>query len=194
MALRCSLALALSIAPLAMGCGSLATSPEWVGGGLAVAAPERAAAEESKAEAKRQLIASQPKIISARHLLVTYAGSAGDSGATRSREEAQQRAQKALLEVRGGKPFEDVVREYTEEPGGAERGGLLDPFPRDRVVEPFADAAFALKVNQVSEVVETKFGFHVIKRVELPAGMGAPGLGIPNAPNPAGIDVPPPLH
>jgi parvulin-like peptidyl-prolyl isomerase len=59
-----------------------------------------------------------------------------------------------------------MVKEYTDEPGGAERGGDLGVFDRGLMVKPFADAAFALKVGEVSEVVETKYGFHVIKRTE----------------------------
>jgi NIMA-interacting peptidyl-prolyl cis-trans isomerase 1 len=87
-------------------------------------------------------------------------------GITRSRDEARKRAQEALLKIRGGAPFEEMVKEYTDEPGGPERGGDLGTFDRSTMVKPFADAAFALKVGEVSEVVETKYGFHVIKRTE----------------------------
>ncbi len=76
------------------------------------------------------------------------------------------RAPEALLKIRGGAPFEEVVKEYTDEPGGAERGGDLGVFDRATMVKPFADAAFALKVGEVSEVIETKYGYHVIKRTE----------------------------
>ncbi len=62
--------------------------------------------------------------------------------------------------------FEEVVKQYTDEPGGAERGGDLGIFQRATMVKQFADAAFALKVGEVGEVVETKYGFHVIKRTE----------------------------
>ena len=84
----------------------------------------------------------------------------------RTKAEARRRAQEALLKIRGGAPFEEVVKEYTDEPGGAERGGDLGVFDRGTMVKPFADAAFALKVGEVSEVIETKYGYHVIKRTE----------------------------
>src|SRR5262249_17369988 len=107
------------------------------------------------------------KQVAAKHLLVMHKESlARPESVTRTREEARARAQEALLKVRSGAPFEDVVKEYTDEPGGADRNGDLGTFDRGTMVKPFADAAFALKVGEVSEVVETKYGFHVIKRTE----------------------------
>lgn len=151
----------------ALGCTALATTPDWVGGGLAVEAPARAAAAEARDEQERKILASQPKEVGARHLLVMHDESLGKpESVTRTREEARRRAQEALLKIRAGEPFEQAVKEYTDEPGGAERNGDLGMFDRSTMVKPFADAAFALKVGEVSEVVETKYGFHVIKRTE----------------------------
>ena len=79
---------------------------------------------------------------------------------------ASDLAQEALLKIRGGAAFEEVVKAYTDEPGGAERTGDLGVFDRTTMVKPFTDAAFALKIGEVSEIVETKFGFHIIKRTE----------------------------
>ena len=149
------------------GCGALATSPSWVGGGLESMTPSRLAAEESREREERERIARQPARVGARHLLVMHKGSRGQpEGITRTREEARRRAQACLLEVRSGIAFEEVVRRCTEEPGGAERGGDLGVFDRTQMVKPFADVAFALKKGEVSELVETAFGFHVIKRTE----------------------------
>jgi parvulin-like peptidyl-prolyl isomerase len=162
-----SLLIATSGVLAGSGCTALATTPRWVGGGLSVEAPARIAAEEAKEERDRRILASQPKQVGARHLLVMHAESIQKpDSVTRTREEAQRRAQEALLKIRGGAPFEEVVKEYTDEPGGAERNGDLGVFDRATMVKPFADAAFALKVGEVSEVVETKYGFHVIKRTE----------------------------
>ncbi|MGK4001818.1 peptidylprolyl isomerase [Sorangium sp. So ce1036] len=151
----------------ATACGTLATSPSWVGGGLAVSAPVRAAEEDAALARERELIASQPKEIGAKHLLVMHDGSKSKpEGVRRTREEARARAQEALLKVRGGAGFEQVVAEYSDEPGAAERGGDLGVFERGVMVKSFSDVAFALKVGEVSEVVETPFGFHIIKRTE----------------------------
>jgi len=152
---------------LVTACTTLATSPGWVGGNLSVEAPVRIAAQEAKEDRERRIVASQPTQIGAKHILVMHAESmAKPESVTRTREEARKRAQDVLLKIRGGAPFEEMVKEYTDEPGGAERAGDLGVFDRGTMVKPFADAAFALKVGEVSEVVETKYGFHVIKRTE----------------------------
>ncbi|WP_437295219.1 peptidylprolyl isomerase [Sorangium sp. So ce426] len=170
--LRAVLVRALSAcSPLALlcatACGALATSPSWVGGGLAVSAPIRAAEEDAAIERERALIASQPKQIGARHLLVMHEGSKSKpEGLRRTRAEARARAQQALLKIRGGASFEEAVAEYSDEPGAAERGGDLGVFERGMMVKGFSDAAFALKIGEVSEIIETPFGFHIIQRTE----------------------------
>jgi parvulin-like peptidyl-prolyl isomerase len=100
-------------------------------------------------------------------LLVQYAGAQGVQGAiTRTKAEAKQRAEDALARARKGEDFAKLVTEYSDEPGAAERGGALGRFPHHAMVKPFADAAFRLKVGEISDVVESQFGFHVIQRTE----------------------------
>jgi peptidyl-prolyl cis-trans isomerase NIMA-interacting 1 len=160
-------ALTALTALLAAACGTLATSPAWVGGGLEDVAPTRAAEEEAKADHERELIARQPKEVGARHILIMHSRSKSKpESVTRTREEARARADEALLKIRGGATFEETVKQYSDEPGSAERSGDLGLFERGQMVKTFADAAFALKVGEVSEVVETPFGFHIIKRTE----------------------------
>jgi len=108
-----------------------------------------------------------PKKIRARHILVMYHGAAHAAATIgRSRDEAWSRAQEALRRARAGDDFEGLVGEYSDEPGGAERGGDLGEFTRERMVKAFSAAAFKLKVGEISDVVETQYGFHIIERTE----------------------------
>jgi parvulin-like peptidyl-prolyl isomerase len=119
------------------------------------------------ASAKRERPAKEPDRISVRHILVKYAGAKkAPASITRTREEACLRAIEARDKVRGGADFVEVVTQYSEEPGAASRGGLLPDVERKSLVPPFADAAFELELNQMSDVVETDFGFHVILRTQ----------------------------
>lgn len=166
--LRSALPAAIAIASsLLAGCTALASYPSWAGGGLAVEAPMREAEEDAQVARERARIAKQPREISAKHILVMHAESASrPDDVTRSRAEAYARAQQVLRNIRGGADFDQMVKDYSDEPGAQERGGDLGRFDRTQMVKPFAEAAFTLKVGEVSELVETKFGFHIIKRTE----------------------------
>jgi hypothetical protein len=111
--------------------------------------------------------AADGEMVAASHLLVAYQGALRAAPTTtRTKDEAKKRATEAQKKAKKGGDFEKLVAEYSDEPGAKERGGRLGKFTRGRMVKEFADAAFAMKVNEISDVVETKFGFHVIKRTE----------------------------
>jgi parvulin-like peptidyl-prolyl isomerase len=86
------------------------------------------------------------------------------------------KAEDVLKRARGGEDFGALAKEFSEEPGAKESGGDLPWFGRAvegeerspdkfRVVKPFEDASFALKDNEISDIVETPFGFHIIQRL-----------------------------
>lgn len=73
------------------------------------------------------------------------------------------RAQEVLDSIRAGGDFEELAKEYSEDPGSAVNGGDLGWFRRGDMVREFEDTAFALVDGQVSNLVQTEFGFHIIK-------------------------------
>jgi hypothetical protein len=155
----------LLVLALAVGCDGTLT-----GIGRVPRPPETplpAAPVESVARGADGGSVAAPAEIGAQHLLVMFDGSRGaPKTIRRTRDEARARAFEALERIKAGENFDQVVASYTDEPGGAARHGVLGRFTRDQMVKPFSDAAFALEVGQVSTVIETPFGFHVIRRTE----------------------------
>ena len=77
--------------------------------------------------------------------------------------EKQSQALKVAEELKAGGNFGDLARKYSTCPSG-KRGGDLGQFGRGQMVREFEQAAYALKVGEVSEPVKTQFGYHIIKR------------------------------
>lgn len=98
----------------------------------------------------------------ARHILLQF------QGTSRSRSERTKVEALALMgqinnRLSKGEAFEDLAGEFTDDPSGKQSGGDLGWFGWGKMVGPFQETAFALKVGEVSDVVETDFGFHIIK-------------------------------
>lgn len=112
---------------------------------------------------RRQDLQIIPKI-SAKHILVMYAGSAqAPPEITRTKEEAAARIQECLEKHSNGEAFEDLAKKYSDGPS-APQGGDLGEFAKGMMVPVFEEAAFNCDVGSVTEVVETPFGFHIIYR------------------------------
>jgi peptidyl-prolyl cis-trans isomerase C len=77
--------------------------------------------------------------------------------------ENEDEAKKALARVKNGENFAKVASELSKDPGSGKEGGDLGFFTKERMVPPFAEAAFKLEVGQISDLVKTQFGWHIIK-------------------------------
>ena len=109
---------------------------------------------------------TDPAEVRARHILVKVDPGADEAAKSKARAEADD----LLKQVRAGGDFEALAKAHSKDPGSAAKGGDLGFFPRGRMVPTFDAAAFALEPGQVSELVETPFGFHIIKVEEKKAG------------------------
>ncbi len=118
---------------------------------------------EDTAEHEVEVTPATEEEIEASHLLVAYQGATNaDPAITRSKEDAKMRAQEALALALKGDDFVQIVKEYSDGPT-ANYGGELGFFTRGKMVDAFDQAAFATPVGEYSDIVETEFGFHVIK-------------------------------
>jgi peptidyl-prolyl cis-trans isomerase C len=108
-----------------------------------------------------------PERVHARHIIFAATSDADEATANTARAKAETARERALA----GEDFAELARELSEGPT-AERGGDLGFFPHAMMEPAFADAAFALQPGQISEVVRSNYGFHVIKVEEKrPAGI-----------------------
>lgn len=81
------------------------------------------------------------------------------------REERRRQMTDIQKRAKGGEDFAQLARQYSQD-GAAQNGGDLGWFPREMMVKPFSDVAFSLKKGEISGVVETQFGFHVIQCID----------------------------
>jgi len=71
-----------------------------------------------------------------------------------------------LLRARQGENFETLAKQYSEDPGSKSNGGLYRDIRRGDMVKPFEEAAFTVPVGQISDIIETQYGFHILKVIE----------------------------
>ncbi len=104
----------------------------------------------------------QPERVRASHILLSFPQNA-DAAA---KAQVRAKAEAVLKDVKAGKDFAALAKAHSQDPGSAANGGDLGLFPQGQMVGPFNDAAFSLAVGATSELVETQFGYHIIRVVE----------------------------
>jgi len=98
------------------------------------------------------------KTASVRHiLLLTQGKSEAEKAAAKTKIEG------ILAEAKTGADFAELAKKYSEDPGSKDNGGLYENFSRGQMVQAFEDAAFSVPVGELSGVVETSYGYHIIK-------------------------------
>ena len=111
----------------------------------------------------------QPESVRASHILVIVPPESD----VKTRASLKARAEAALKAAKAGQDFATLAQKYSQD-GSAQKGGDLGFFPRGQMVPAFETAAFALKPGEVSDLVETQFGYHVIKVTDRRAARTVP--------------------
>ena len=113
-------------------------------------------------EELKEFYDKQKEEVKASHILLGYKG-ANRSRATRSKEEALNLAKELAKRANNGEDFAMLAEKYSDDPSAKRNKGDLGFFSWGRMVPEFQEAAFNLKVNEISEPVETSYGYHIIK-------------------------------
>ena len=111
-------------------------------------------------KAKSRLVVPEKR--HARHILVTGKDDAAGLA----------QAQQVLAQLKAGKDFGELAKQYSQDPGSAQKGGDLGWAERTSFVAPFADALFGMTVGEVKGPVKTQYGYHIIRLDEIQAGKG----------------------
>jgi parvulin-like peptidyl-prolyl isomerase len=108
----------------------------------------------------------QPEVVRAAHVLIATKDLASGTELTEDQKKAKLKtAEEVLKKAKDGADFGKLAKEYSDDPGSKDKGGEYT-FPRGQMVPPFEAAAFSLKTNEISGIVTTSFGYHIIKVYE----------------------------
>jgi len=159
---RTFVVLVVAAIPFATGCGDDAGK-----GGQRPALSQSDSTNDPSLPTSKAL-GPPPNELSAAHILIAHKRSERAAAEiTRSKEQALVRAQEVAEKAKAeGADFAELAKEYSDGPSGP-RGGNLGNFRPNQMVAPFTDAVMKLAIGDVSDPVETQFGYHVILRQEV---------------------------
>jgi parvulin-like peptidyl-prolyl isomerase len=126
--------------------------------GIAQAGPKITEEELRKAFATET---AGDKTASVRHILLLTQGKTEAEKA-----EARTKIEGLLARAKAGEDFAELAKQFSEDPGSKDNGGLYEDFGRGIMVKPFEEAAFSVPVGEISGIVETNFGYHILKIVD----------------------------
>jgi foldase protein PrsA len=103
---------------------------------------------------------AEDRTASVRHILLLTQGKTDNEKA-----EARKKIEEILAKAKAGEDFAALAKQYSEDPGSKDNGGLYEDFGRGAMVKPFEDAAFSVPVGEISGIVETTYGYHILQIV-----------------------------
>ena len=101
--------------------------------------------------------------VTASHILISTQDDSGNELSDKEKAAAKQKAEEVLQKAKSGEDFAKLAKEYSDDSANASSGGNLGDFTAGEMVEEFSNAAFALDKNEISDIVETQYGYHIIK-------------------------------
>jgi len=125
-----------------------------------VVASESGISDEELQNQYRQLI-QKDQTASVQHILLMTQGKSDSEKAA-----IFKKMKKILARARAGEDFGKLAQEFSEDPGSKDRGGLYENFDRKTMVKPFTDAAFTVPVGELSDIIETQYGYHILKVID----------------------------
>ncbi len=104
-------------------------------------------------------------VVTVRHILLSTNQKSG-----KDKMAVRRKMEKLLKRARNGEDFAELAKKYSEDPGSKERGGLYENFPKGQMIKRFEVAAFKTPVGEISDIVETRYGYHIIKVIDRKVG------------------------
>ena len=119
--------------------------------------------EESKLKEEYEANKDAYNTVTASHILISTTDDSGKELSDKKKAEAKAKAEEVLKKAKAGEDFAKLAKEYSDDTSNAESGGELGAFTYNQMVEEFSKAAFALDKGEISDIVETSYGYHIIK-------------------------------
>lgn len=107
----------------------------------------------------------EPEKVKVAHILISTGNPRGPAMSDDDKKAKKKIADDLLKRAKAGEDFGKLAKEYSDDPGSKDDGGEYPPFPRGTMVKEFEAAAFSMQTNQVSDLVTTVYGYHIIKLI-----------------------------
>ncbi len=109
-------------------------------------------------EKEIEAVYNEPKTATVRHILLLTQGKSDSA-----KKAIRKKMEGILARAKSGEDFAKLAKEYSEDPGSKDKGGLYENFGHGKMVKPFEDAAFNTPIGKISGIIETRYGYHILK-------------------------------